>query len=107
MRIIIGEEHANELRSKHTVLELEAFDVGPASVTVYCVVGAESIPVGEMADLDRLCRLHQTFVDAYNSKRYSTALEAVEHIRGKFSGEIDSFYAIICDRIKEENVNTN
>lgn len=99
MQIILGEETATELRKRHTVLELETFIIQGQPVKAYCVVSPEAIVMSDMPDLDRLCRIHQAFVDAYNNGRYESALDAVQHIKGRFSGELDSFYTEICERI--------
>ena len=99
MQIILGEEAATELRKRHTVLELETFAIKGQQVKAYCVVSPEAIVMSDMPDLDRLCRIHQAFVDAYNSNRYDSALDAVQHIKGRFSGELDTFYSEICERM--------
>ena len=106
MNIVLGDEtSAAEMRKRHTVLELETFDIAGSQVKAYCIVSPEAIVMSDMPDLDRLCRLHQAFVDAYNNGRYDSALDAVQHIRGRFSGELDSFYDEICRRItKGESV---
>jgi len=104
MQIILGKESADELRSKHTVLELETFNTDGILLTAYCVVKPESV-LGEMPDLERLCRLHQTFIDSYNAGRYESALDAMQHIKGRFSGEVDSFYSVIESKIKVLDAN--
>ena len=100
MHIIVGSEIAKELREKYTVLELETFPLNGESTTAYCVVAPEHV-LTEMPDLDRLCGLHQAFIDSFNAGNYNTALEAVPHLRGRFAGEVDSFYTAICDRINK------
>lgn len=107
MQIILGKESAEELRLKHTVLELETFvsaETNNIPITAYCVIKPESV-LGEMQDLERLCRLHQTFIDAFNAGRYDSALDAMQHIKGRFSGELDSFYDVIYNKIKVANAN--
>ena len=99
MHIIVGSEVAAELRKKHTVLELESFPLNGGITTAYCVVTPESV-IADLPDLERLCGLHQAFIDSFNSGQYSTALDAVPHVRGRFAGELDSFYDAICERIK-------
>lgn len=99
MQIIFGKQVAEELRKNHTVLELESFDVGGVMMPAYCVLMPESITVSEMPDLDRLCRLHQALVDALNRKDYATVTHGIEHLKGKFSGELDSFYSVLEERI--------
>lgn len=100
MYIIFGKKIAEELKSRHVVLELETFtDPQGNPITAYCVIQQESIPLSEIHDVDRLCRLHAALIDALHQKRYSTVLDCIEHLRGAFSGEVDSFYEIIAQRI--------
>lgn len=101
MYIIFGDEVAAVLREKHTVLQLETLKVvDDKVVTAYCVVPAEAIPVTMLPDLERLCRLHQAFVDAYNNTDYDKVLEIVEHVKGKFGADVDSFYDFILNKMK-------
>ena len=104
MQIIIGKETAFELRKRYAVVELETFDVpGKEPVTAYCVLEPENI-LTDLPDLERLCRLHQALVDAWNNKNYSAVTTGLEHVRGKFGGTLDSFYDILEARIKENNL---
>ena len=101
MHIIFGTAIADELRQKHTVLQLESFPgVDGEPVTAYCVVTPESIIMTEMPDLERLKRLHQAVVDAWNRQDYHTVMNGIEHLHGRFGGELDSFYSILEERIK-------
>jgi hypothetical protein len=104
MHIIFGQEIVQEVRDKHTCLELETFLVDGESKTAYCVVPGECISIAELPDLDRKKRLHQALIDAYNNKEYNTVLITIDHLMGSFGGELDSFYQIIRDRIKGEKV---
>lgn len=107
MHIIFGKEVAEELRQRHVVLELETFPIeGKDPVISFCVVPAELI-FADMPDIDRLQRLHQAVVDAWNRKDYSTVEFGIEHLRGKFGGELDSFYEILIQAIKEKQVELN
>ena len=100
MYIIFGKDIAEELRKRHIVLELETFaDKNGIPSTAYCVLQQESIPITEMYDIERLCRLHDGLITALKEKRYPMVLECIEHLRGSFSGELDSFYNVISARL--------
>lgn len=102
MHIIFGSDVAEQLRDRHIVLELETFQVEDRDpVTAFCVVQAESIALGEMPDIERYSRIHQAVVDAWNRQDYVTVAEGVAHLKGKFGGELDSFYEILEDRMKD------
>lgn len=99
MNIILGNEAATKLKQNYTVLELETFiRQDQSSVTAYAVV--ENIPLSELATLPASIQLHENFVKEFNNKNYNYCLNAVEHLMGKFNGELDSFYLEIIQRIK-------
>ena len=99
MNIILGKEAAGKLQDSYTVLELETFIRQDGSeVTAYCIV--ESVPIGELATLLANKQLHDNFVREYNNKNYKYCEDALEHLLGKFNGELDSFYLEIISRIK-------
>ena len=95
MHIVVGTEAADALRENYTVLELETFPGGKA----YCIVSAENMPVLELPDLEKYKSLHAEFIREYNNKNYKFCLDLAEHLKGRFGGELDSFYDIIVDRI--------
>jgi hypothetical protein len=100
MNIILGEEQAKNLREKYTVLELDTFcinDLPP--VKSYAVI--ENLPIPEMFSLDSMIDLHQNMIDQYHKQDWNYCLDALEHLYGRWNGEIDSFYLDITDRIKK------
>ena len=99
MNIILGSEPADKLRDNYTVLELETFTKQDgSSVTAYCVL--DLVPLSEMAQLESNKLLHESFIREYNNKNYKFCEDAVEHLIGKFNGELDTFYIEILKRIK-------
>jgi hypothetical protein len=97
MHIIIGQEAADALKENHTVLELETFEKEGKLVTAFCVV--ESVPLMELPQLEILKSLHTDFIKAYNRGNYQFCIEHAELLLGKFSGEVDTFYLEILQRI--------
>jgi hypothetical protein len=80
-------------------LELETFAKSDGSpITAYCVV--EYIPISELGTLEASKQLHSNFIAEYNNKNYKFCLDAVEHLLGKFNGNLDTFYEEIISRIK-------
>jgi len=100
MQIIFGDEVANSLRERYTVLELEALP-GPEGnlVTAYCVIPAEKIPIHELEKLESWKKLHEDFLHGYHTQQWKYCRDAMEHLRGKFGGEMDTFYDEIENRI--------
>ncbi len=100
MYIIFGDDPLiSQIREKLVVLELETF-LTPDQVrkTAYCVVQPNSV-FAEMASLTQHCADHQAFVDALNANDFNVALSMAPNMKGKFGGELDSFYQVIQERI--------
>lgn len=98
MHIIMGQEAADKLKENYTVLELETFEHNGQSITAFCVVN--ELPLGELPELEKLKSLHQSFVDAVKDKNYPVCEVLLEKLKGRFNGELDSFYEEIERRIK-------
>ena len=79
------------------MLELETFKLKDSNVKTYCVV--TNIPFDELPELENLKKLHQSFIDAYNNGDYQFCNDAIEYLRGKFGGDLDTFYNTIFDKI--------
>ena len=97
MHIVMGHDVAENLRTNYTVLELETFETGGKPVTAFCVVN--EIPVAELPMLEHNKKMHSEFVKEYNSGNFNNCVVIAEGLKGKFNGELDSFYEIILDKI--------
>jgi len=93
MQIIFDEQAAEQLRAHQTILELETFDIGGVQRTAYCVIPAEKIPLQDLTMLENLRELHTAYVKALAAGDQKLCADIAEHLRGRFSGEMDSFYA--------------
>ncbi len=99
MNIILGKEAADKLKNNYTILELETFTrPDESSVTAYCVL--EQIPLHELTEFQANKKLHDNFVRELNQQNFKYCEDALEHLLGKFNGELDSFYLEIIRRIK-------
>ena len=108
MDIIFGKENAEKLREQYTVLELETIDVEGQPLEVFCLVTAEHIGIAEMPNLAQWTKLHKDFLHGYHTEQYEYCRECIEHLMGKFGGELDTFYEEILRRIDEtEAVNSS
>lgn len=100
MNIIIGEVAAEHLRANYTVLELETFTVDDNKIKTYCVVN--NISISELPTLDQHKSLHQKMIDEYNAGNYNFCRDAINHLMGKFDGELDTFYSTILVKINSK-----
>ena len=100
MNIILGQARADELREKFTVLELETFEhTDGMQIPAFCVVTADKIPIAELPLLQQHCDLHKKMISEYHNNNRKFCEDAIEHLRGKFGGELDSFYDHILKKL--------
>ena len=57
-----------------------------------------------MISLEDNKKLHAALIENLKTKNYKFCQEAIEHLMGKFGGEVDTFYEIIMSRCKESLV---
>lgn len=103
MNVVFSRQIAEQLKEKYLVLEMETFPAGERLVETFCVVGGDSIPQSEMPTLKHYEQLHIDFVAALKQGKNSFCLELIPHLRGKFGGELDSFYDIIYERLSNSS----
>ncbi len=103
MNIIIGSDEAEKMQEKYTVLPLETLKFNSnlelPPVTAYCLI--EQIPVPEMTKIEEQVALHTKFYENYQKGNFVFCEQALEHLKGKWGGEIDSYYDIMEDRISK------
>lgn len=105
MEIIFGRENAELLRQKYTVLDLETIEVeGKGSLEIFCLIPAEKISLVELPQLAQWKQLHHDMLNGYHKGEHEYCKQAIEHLMGKFSGEVDSFYEEILKRIDHVTV---
>lgn len=99
MQIIFGRDVAKQVSERYTVLELETFRGEQQDVEAFCVVPADRIPLEDIRRVDELKALHQQFIDSFNSQQYEVCTTLYEQLHGRWSGELDSFYDAILNKI--------
>lgn len=100
MNIILGQARADELREKFTVLELETFEhTDGMQIPAFCVIPAEKVPLGEISGLQQWVDLHENLIKEYKKGNNKFCQDAIEHLMGKFGGELDSFYQHIIAKV--------
>ena len=99
MDIIFGRENAEKLREKYTVLDLETVEKDGHSIEVFCLIGGDKISIGDLPQLEQWITLHNDFLNGYRTQQYDYCRQCIEHLTGKFGGEVDTFYEEILKRI--------
>lgn len=105
MQLIFGKENAEMLRERYTVLELETVIKDGVTLDVYCVISAEQIGITNFPLLENWVKLHNEMLHGYHTNQYNYVRQAIEHLMGKFGGEVDSFYEEIIKRIDQAEKN--
>jgi hypothetical protein len=100
MNIIFGRDTAAQLRERHIVLELEVLDAGGKPLECFCLVDGTSIPTSELATLRHAVQLHDKLIENLGRENWPVCRDLIEHLQGRFGGELDSFYATILERTK-------
>ena len=54
-----------------------------------------------MLSLDRFKELHSNLMKEYQKRNWKYCEDAMEHLQGKWNGELDSFYTVLLDRIQD------
>lgn len=103
MEIIFGRENADRLREKYTVLDLETVEKDGVSIEVFCLIPGDKIGYTELPALTQWIKLHNEFLNGYHTQQYDYCRQCIEHLMGKFGGEVDTFYDEILRRINEIN----
>jgi len=98
MDIIFSRQTAEELSERYVVLELEPHQVDSKILETFCVVPTEKIPLTEITMMDHWKKLHGEFVQANKDKNAKLCNDLAEHLKGKFGGDLDEFYDIVCSR---------
>lgn len=101
MNIILGTPDLKEVSDKYIVLSLDQFSITGKQdpITAYCLV--ESLPLNEMFEIKQCKELHENLMINYRKKNWNFCEQAISHLRGKWNGELDSFYQTLWDRINK------
>jgi hypothetical protein len=101
MHIILGEQNVREVSDKYVVLELDAFRTDKDElISAFCLI--ENVPIHELSEVDRYRDLHQQLIKNYRAANWKFCEDALEHLRGRWNGEVDSFYTVLASRVQEQ-----
>jgi len=97
MHIIFGEDQAQALAQKYTVLELDTIKTQEKVVTAFCVV--ENVPISDLHKVESMRKLHSELMVNYRQRDWNFCDQALEHLYGFWNHELDTFYEEIRKRI--------
>jgi len=101
VKILFGSETAKELSDKHTILELDSIAVKGKTepVAIYTVLDPDVVSVYDMPTIAQYVNLHAKLRESYVKQDWAHCEDLIDNLIGQFSGSLDSYYAIITDRI--------
>ena len=100
MNIIFGDNVADQAREKYTVLELDTFVFEQKSITATAYAIIERVPLMEMVNIESFKTLHANLMTEYRKRNWKYCEDAIEHLRGKWNGDLDTFYTELYDRVQ-------
>lgn len=100
MNIVFG-DIAEDLKERFMCLELDTIrdPTTDQRHTAWCVI--ENIPLDEMPIADHLRQAHHDLMQAYREQQWHKCREAIQGLRGRWAGEMDSFYDILGQRVDD------
>ena len=101
MQIIFDEKMVPELRSRYVVLELDTI-MQPGMekpLTLYALIETMNLEI--LTKLPEIVQQHEDMIRAYKSNDWDTAEREANALRGSWRGEIDEFYDILIESVKE------
>lgn len=103
MKVIFGKQQADEIGNRMTVLELDTFFEPGLSepIVAYAVLDNTAIPLQEIPVLQNFVELHNNMMAEYRKRNWSFCEQAIEHLQGRWKGELDSFYQSLSERLVE------
>ncbi len=104
MNLIFGQSNVDMLRQKYTVLDLDVVMLatpagGSEPMLVGCIIPGDKIPVNELPQLENWIKLHNDMRAGLDREEYNFCKQCIEHLMGKFGGEVDSYYEVVLQRI--------
>jgi hypothetical protein len=74
------------------------FEQQDITATAYAVV--DQVPLMEMVNIENFKTLHANLMLEYRKRNWKYCEDAIEHLRGKWNGDLDTFYTELYDRLQ-------
>jgi len=99
MNIILGKNNVGSISDRYVVLELDTLVIPgqDSPVTAYALI--ERHPITDMASIPQFQELHGNLIRNYKLRNWKYCTDAIEHLLGRWNGEIDSFYETMSQRL--------
>ena len=102
MKIVLAsEQDIKSIQDRYLVLELDTFRIEEKTVPSWCIIDAGDIPLSEMTQLDHFKTQHENLIKNYKLGNFNFLEQMIEHLQGKFGGNVDSFYTELFARTQQ------
>ena len=106
MKILLGpKEQIKDIEERYVVLELDTFRIQGIEVPSWCVIDAGNIPLKEMTETQHWQEQHNNLIKNWKKGDWNFCGQMLEHLLGKFGGELDSFYTTMFGRMQKPKPN--
>ena len=101
MNILLEPQITPEMRERYLLLELDSFRVTPGGepIASYCLL--DRLDLGEMLVMQQYLDLHGNLMPNYRQRNWNYVEQAIDHLRGRWNRQLDSFYDTVLQRIKD------
>jgi hypothetical protein len=100
--IFASREEAAEMTARYIMLELDTFRVQDHGTrTSWCVLDPASVPMTELWCVDDLRTKHGQALYHYQQAQWTSCLETLTELHGRWAGQVDSFYAALKQRVED------
>ena len=89
------------LKTKYTILELDTlrFPDSNMTQTAWCVISTDNVTLQDLPVMGQYQELHNNMMRNYKLKNWKYCEDAIEHLLGRWKGDLDSFYNEIATRL--------
>ena len=102
MNIVLENKLTEDLREKYMLVELDTFQYDDGqSLKSYGIVTKDEITLQDFQNVEMYIDLHNNLIKNYRKQNWKFCEDSLDHLRGKFRGEFDSFYATLGERIAQ------
>ena len=102
MKIILAtQEDIKPVQERYLVLELDTFRIKGTEIPSWCIIDAGDIGLSEMTELDHFKKQHENLIRNYKKGDLNFVEQMLEHLKGKFGGNVDSFYTELYARTQQ------
>jgi len=102
MKIVLAQpEEISEITDRYIVLELDTFRISGVETPSWCIIDAGDIGLSEMTELSHYIEQHNNLIKNYKKGDLNFVEQMLEHLKGKFGGNVDSFYTELYARTQQ------